>query len=250
MPTAAQTSRLSLRDLRAELGRLLQWHGAKPVTQPLPAAPDKATTPAGAEDTAEPAVPAAQPLHAEQPADVLIRLPVDAPARASALIWAFVHALGKVSGADGCEQRSRSWIDEWQLGRTIVQALQAVGMDEAGAAQQLALIKLLTTHQQWYAVPDGVARNPVGVLEALLVDADVQQFLHVNRYRDVLWFNKESFERMLDWLMLLARLGRDDTAPATPASLQADMHILSALRRAEMKSDYQVEKLLAALAVD
>ncbi|MCL4506027.1 MAG: alpha-amylase family glycosyl hydrolase [Chloroflexi bacterium] len=234
------------RDLRAELSRLLQFPSAQPAILPLPTAPDNVTTPAGGEETGAPAVPAVQAIPAEQPADVLIRLPADAPSRATALIWTFVHALGKVSGADGYEQRSRSWIDEWQQGRTIVQTLQALGMNEPGASQQLALIKLLTTQQQWYAQH----RNPNGLLEALLVDADAQQFLRINRYRDILWFNKESFDQMLDWLMLPARLGRGEVTPDTLLSLQADEHILYALRKAEGQSGYQVEKLLTALAVE
>jgi hypothetical protein len=169
--------------------------------------------------------------------------------------WVFVHALGKVGveGESGFEQQSRSWVDEWQLGKVIVETLRAYGMDAFNASQSLALVKALTTHQRWYVGAGTTGAR--GILYGLLRDPDVQQVLQVNRYHDVLWFNKESFERLLEWLALLAQLGRDETAqgkPAAPAQQAGaaeravDRSILDTLRRAEEKSEYQVEKLLQA----
>ncbi len=219
-----------VRELRDQLGALLQVPAAETSTQPLPPAPEmQAATPADLAST-EPA--------AGSPA-ILLQLPHETPARAVALIWTFVHALGQVAGADGSQQRSRSWIDEWQLGRAIIEALRALGLDEAGAAQQLALIRLLTAHQSWYAG----SRTPTNLAETLLADPDVQQYLRINRYRDILWFNKESFDHLLDWLLLVAALGHGAGAP-----LQAYAAVIHSLRRAEAKSGYQVDQLLAALS--
>jgi glycosidase len=197
-----------------------------PVTKPFPAHKEP--------------LPAHEDEPVTEPADVLIQYPSDPIARATGYAWLFVRALGQLAGEAGAEQRSRSLIDEWQLGRVIVEVLRELGADEFAAGQALALIKFLTTQQHWYRD----TQKPQRLLESLLADPDAQQFLRINRYRGVLWFNQESFEQLLDWLMLAARHGHDET----PALLASDAAMIAALRKAEAKSEYQVEKLLAAVA--
>jgi glycosidase len=174
-------------------------------------------------------------------------LPSDLITRATQVIWLCVSELGKVCDDTGFEQRSRSWIDEWQLGKAISEALLGLGLDEVGAAHRLALIKLLTLHHAWPKLPqpdEAQASQTRRVLTTLLADPDVQTYLHVNRYRDVLWFNKECFDQLLNWLTWLADLqpAADTLPPSSSTS------IVAALRQAEAQSDYQVEKLLAALS--
>jgi hypothetical protein len=243
-------------ELRAELSMLLGAHspGLMPVTSPLTtvelAHSASPVEPPTAVDTAE-RIPN-EPVDVRTPVvehdDVLFHLPDDIGARAASLAWVCVHALGKVNSEPGFEQRSRSWIDEWKLGKVIVDALREMGQDDAGAAQLLALVKWMTSHQRWYAEPAAVGNHPRAVLEALLSDPDVQQFLHINRYRDVLWFNKESFDQLLDWLMLLAHLGRGNN-PAAINALRYDHLLIERLRMAEAASGFQVDRLLTNAAL-
>jgi glycosidase len=202
---------------------------AAPIPRPLPKrAPDAHASPADAVAL-----------------NVLFRLPTDTAARTSAFAWLFAHALGRVCGVVTADAQSRSWIDEWQLGKVIVNALHGVGLDDNAASQALTLVKLLTTHQHWYAqAPDTTQPSARQVLQTLLADPDVQQYLRINRYREVLWFNQERFEELLDWLMLLAHL---DHGMPDPRALKGDAAVIAALRQAEAQSGYQVEKLLAAV---
>ncbi len=166
------------------------------------------------------------------------------------LAWAFVHALGKLADPASFEGPGRSWIDEWLLGKVIAGALRDLGLDEAVAWQSVGLVKLLTSHQRCFAAPapDAPARA-YPVLAALLQDDEVQQFLQVNRYQGVLWFNKEAFERLLWWLLLLAavQIGADPRRPAAGvvADVLAGYEIVGQLQRAAEQSGYQVEKLLS-----
>ncbi|RME47131.1 MAG: alpha-amylase, partial [Chloroflexi bacterium] len=121
------------------------------------------------------------------------------------LSWLFVHSLGKIVGTAGYEQQSRSWIDEWLLRRIIAGALQDLGLDELAARRVVAMVKVLTSHQRWFQVVPATAPNRAyQVLRSLLRDAEVQQFLQVNRYQDVLWFNREAFEQLMGWLLIVA----------------------------------------------
>jgi glycosidase len=160
--------------------------------------------------------------------------------------WLFVHALGKsVSQTDFAEQ-SRSWIVEWRLGKTIAEVLTELGWDEATTWRPVTLIKILTNHQGWFS-----EKAVHQVMEKLLKDSEVQQFLQINRYNDILWFNKEAFEELIWWLMLVSAIvnGFDPFRPVKELmkAFERCWSMIQSLQEAEQKSEYQVEKLLSAL---
>jgi glycosidase len=209
--------------------------------------------------------------------------------------WLVIHSLGRVVGDDGAAGISRSWIAEWLLGRILGDVMQEIGLDPVQAAEVAATVRILTAHQDWFRTlappavpgesvpegrgqaqgPDRARRAEAGpLLERLLQDPDVQGFLQVNRYRDVLWFNKEMFDRLSAWLLLSATVSILAEAPAAaspvskpdkaggvrkkksepePAALwpapaverlRSCLEVLETLRRAEEGSGYQVDKLL------
>jgi hypothetical protein len=187
--------------------------------------------------------------------------------------WLFTHALGEVVDADTAssgtpDEISRSWIDEWLLGKLIVAALEEWGLEESAARWAVALIKLLIGYQRWFEGADedhavvadsSVADNGVvdtdvagnvayRVLYAMLREREVQAYLGVNRYQDVLWFNQESFEQWARWIMLLSTVdlvtdAGDDFAEAFVARYALVRQWL----KAEAVSGYQVTKLLEVL---
>ena len=164
--------------------------------------------------------------------------------------WWSIHSLGKLAGHDGFEGRSRSWIDEWLLGKVLAAALQDLGLDESTSWEAVALIKILTTHQNWFSTPPIDAPEGVHqVAEMLLKDDDVQQFLHVNRHQGVLWFHKEAFERLLWWLMVVATIRCTALRPL--GELDEDLlvvyGVIERLLKAKDDSGYQIEELLKRL---
>jgi len=86
------------------------------------------------------------------------------------------------------------------------------------------------------------------LLESWFQDGDVQQFLKVNRYRDLLWFNREAFDQMLGWTLSVAVIetaanplcGADEVAE----EIVGCYDVVQQLQQAEEASGYQVEKLL------
>lgn len=165
--------------------------------------------------------------------------------------WLFVHALGRVVDEADFEQRSRSWIDEWLLGKIMSGALLDLGLDEPSAERSVVLVKLLTAHQRWFESPSSGERRAYQVLGALLHDSEFQQFLQVNRYQDVLWFNKEAFDQWLWWMLVVAAVASsaDPQQPVSQvAAAIADRYeIIQEMHQAEQASGYQVVKLLEAL---
>jgi hypothetical protein len=199
----------------------------------------------------------------------------------SLLGWWCVHSLGQVAGEASFADRSRSWIDEWLLGKVLAGALQDLGLDEDRAGQAVAVIKVLTSHQRWSllhpalsagsvldaALPAGLvapasllAGGEAGyrsdarmrayvVLEALLKDDEVQHFLRVNRYGDVLWFNKEAFGQLRWWLLVVAAVQIMAVRPAAEGAsdILAAYEVIQQLQQAEERSGYQLEELVRLL---
>jgi glycosidase len=165
--------------------------------------------------------------------------------------WLFVHALGKVVSQTGFVEQSRIWIDEWRLGKTIVSVLGDLGLEEEATWRSLTLVKLLTGHQRWFDVKPSGQKRAYAILESLLKDGEVHKFLQVNRYNDILWFNKEAFGELLWWLMMAAALAisSDPLRPVNTVveELKGCYSIIQTLQEAEQKSEYQIEKLLVAL---
>jgi hypothetical protein len=124
-------------------------------------------------------------------------------------------------------------------------------MEETTAWNSLAVIKWLTSHQKWFESKPSGQEQAHGILELLLKDSDVRQFLQINQCNDIWWFNKEAFEELLWWLMMVAALtiGSDPLRPvhAVIEELQGCYTIIQTWQKAEEKSEYQVEKLLSAL---
>jgi hypothetical protein len=173
--------------------------------------------------------------------------PDDDPAFWGTLLgWAFVHALGKAVTAEDYAEQSRSWIDEWLLGRILAGALQDLGLDEGAAWRAVGTIALLTTHQRWYQT----AETPYQLLTAWLQDPEVQGFLQINRHQGVLWFNQESFDHLLRWMQAIAIAGLHADPSLTAEEITrrtlACTELLATLHHAEETSGYQVERLLEA----
>lgn len=169
--------------------------------------------------------------------------------------WLFTATLGKIISEVGYEEISRSWMDEWMLNKIIASALNDLGLDVRSDWRAVTLIKLLTSHHAWWRLIDtnqgknqkGAASN---ILTLILSDSDALVYLGVNRYQDVLWFNKESFEDLLWWLMVIASVEitgihmSEDQINMIGKSLLPCYQLISNLLASAQASGYKVEKLL------
>jgi len=196
--------------------------------------------------------PQLQPKGVKAAAEYLHKKLTDTPYNWATLFsWLFVHALGKVVNPRDFAGLSRTWIDEWGFGKIIFGVLRDSGLDEAASWSSLTVIKLLTGHQRWFDAKPSDQKQAYVVLESLLKDSEVQQFLGVNQYKDIWWFNKEAFEEMLWWLMMVAALtiGSDPLRPvnAVVKELERCYSIIQTWQKAKKKSEYQIEKMLSIL---
>ena len=134
-------------------------------------------------------------------------------AQAALLVWALTRPLGILVDPEQPTEQSRALYDEWLLGAVAERSLAAAGLDDGAAMVGAALTRVLLAHERALAESDG--QGPRRVLERLLRDGDVRDFLGVNRHRDVLWFSQERFDALVAGLLATATALL--TAPSAPA---------------------------------
>jgi hypothetical protein len=156
--------------------------------------------------------------------------------------WAITHDTGRLVAETAAEaaQQSRAWLDEWLLRKAVAHTLRELGASNGEAWQAVSLLNVLVAQQDWAMSTAGKRKRASLVLERLLADEETRRYLGVNRYQDVLWFNQEAFEDLLWGLQVVAAL-------QSPEQMPYDWKVIEKLRKALTRSEYQVDKLLAAL---
>ncbi len=176
----------------------------------------------------------------------------DLPAWSVLLGWDFTHSLGRVMGDEGAAARSQTWIDEWLLGRIFVSSMMDQGISEFESWRSVGLMKILIQHQNWYLVNTPKRKRAYQILQRLFEDEFVREYLQINRYQGILWFNKESFEDLLAWLLRIAVINvyaDHSISFEEPRDQIADIYqTIRKIMKAESKSNYQVERLLDAIS--
>ena len=161
--------------------------------------------------------------------------------------WVFVRSLGKVVQTEDFSRQSLAWIDEWFLGRLIATTLREFGLTEDATWRAVATIKALTAQQTWYASEVTAKKRAAVALERLLGDQWTRQFLGVNRYNAIEWFNQEAFDELLAWLLVTETIIVSSDGVDVPEAIIAAYDVIKQLQDAEAQSNYQVEKLQAAV---
>lgn len=169
------------------------------------------------------------------------------PARFSTLVtWVFIGQIGWLKGTDTDGMLSLTQSEEWQFYKVLAGALQESGIPEAEANRSIQALKLITTQQYWFAAD--MKKPTAEIAQRLFAQPDVQAFLQFNRFEDVLWYNRESFDELLWWLMAAVYI-HERANPASTDNQVVEMligchEIVQTLQKGNKKAAYRVEKLL------
>lgn len=93
--------------------------------------------------------------------------------------------------------------------------------------------------------------NSLAAFESWLADPQIADYLNVNVHQDIRWFSKEKFDQWLDYGFIAGTL-HDLNTPGKSFNIFAENLIkrglmLEQLRKAEQESNYEVDKMVAAL---
>jgi len=166
------------------------------------------------------------------------------------LCWIFACHLGEMVSTLNSREISRTWIDEWLLTKIMAAGLVDLGLTRDESEKALMLTRLMTSHADWYEESSKDPQAGATLLQIWLKDTDFQRFLQINRYQDILWYNREAFDELLWWLNIssLVTSAREIQEPEEIIeAAEARYAIIKQLLAAQAASGYQVEKLLAAV---
>ncbi len=161
--------------------------------------------------------------------------------------WVFTHNLGALIDSEKDEAVSQHWFEAWLLGNVLKRTLRARDVAEPEADDAVRALKALLGVEVWGPLDAWRDEAPSIVLRRALQDQDVQTYLRINRYQGVRWFHQESFESLLWWRLCLAVIELTSKPQPQEDMIQALTGIyatITALRDAEDRSDYRIDKLI------
>ena len=169
-------------------------------------------------------------------------LPASGMARwSTALIWALVGQLGRISDPDGDGDDWARRLDEWLVDRVATTTLLTLGHDDRSARYAYGALRWITRAQAWQPETHDAAT----LLDTLLADEQAIALLGVNTYDGVTYFNGDGYADVLHWLLLAAALDTDDD---DGTALRHAGEIVATLLDAAVPAGYETEKLLAGVA--
>jgi len=162
--------------------------------------------------------------------------------------WLFTRGLGKVVRRKDYQELSGEWLEEWLLVRRLAAALEGMGYSPENVWQGTELVKILLRYP---LAEECIEKKPVELVESWFSDHQLQTWLQVNRFQDVLWFNKEAFEEWLWWALAMSTFticsDKRFSPEEVPKQFMSVARKLEKVRKAVKGSDYQVDKLLSLL---
>jgi glycosidase len=162
--------------------------------------------------------------------------------------WIFIHVLGRAQQDDNYNLISITWLDEWLLGKLVARVYQDMGLDEGKAWHQIALLRLLIAKYDWFRVSREEGWSSSEILRDWLSDPLFQQYIQVNRYQGILWFNKEVFEDVLWWLYAITVIQVTSKLDVSKNQIKKQIllcyEFVKFVMEALAESEYKVERLL------
>jgi len=165
------------------------------------------------------------------------------------LSWLSIHQLGRVVSDKNYELQSRSWFDEWRLSKFIKKILEELSIKEEEKTQDgISIIKLMITLQNWSASNKYTEKNLYSIFQSFFSEPEVQQYLNVNRYHNLLWFSAESFDTFVRWMFLIAVIDRlAQSKESVGNEIEMLLEDYQKLLKIAKTSKYQVNKFLERL---
>lgn len=124
-----------------------------------------------------------------------------------------------------------------------------LGASEYEANREALLLKILLTFPEGLHLDKG---DPVSAfLTGLIENVHARAFLKINRYNNVVYFNKEAFEELVNWLFIIS-IGNilfnswENKKPAT-ATINERFRLAKKLIQGAEKSGYMLEEFLKSI---
>jgi len=165
-----------------------------------------------------------------------------------AIGWITTHRLGHLRAkgeAAPATVLAEKRLDEWLLAKSLMSAFREFSGSESFGYADALLVSIMVTFEDTLAPYSKM--TIAQAMKEVLVDPRVAEYLHIHRYEDVLYVNKEQLERLVSALLLAviiqlkAKSKLNDSTAAT--ALQMARQILEAAEQAGYRVEAMVREL-------
>jgi hypothetical protein len=140
------------------------------------------------------------------------------------MLWLTLDYLGRIVPTDEYDKQSLELFDKFLLAEPTIEILRRLGRSDFYIGQQIDLLRILI---KYYLFEIGArpidneeadnGKTPIVennnldkheriLLEKLLMDDEVKDFINANEYEGIWYYSKESLEELIDWLFTLKLL--------------------------------------------
>ncbi len=169
------------------------------------------------------------------------------------LIWAMLSSLTSDSNEPEDLNSFQNFLDQNPVRKLLQESLRSVGYSDHEAwKNSQALIWMLSIKElPLLKTEKSMKDTALAIFNNSLGNQDFKDFLEVNRYNEIDWYNGERFDQMLSlWQaaqIILVFSDQKRKQPEIKARLESIHGIVSHFAQAGKLADYQIEKLIKAL---
>ena len=175
---------------------------------------------------------------------------LDDPATWATLVsWVAARHLGEVGGLEGQVARAIDRFRAWHLRSAVIDHVMALGRSEEQGRRTADAVELLIETVGWRDEVSGL--EGIGLaLERVLSDGRGRRYLRTNEHADVVWFNREAFDELLRWMILVWILdGLVEESEDAPDLFVSAAAVWETLTSAAENSGYRSAQFLEVLGV-
>ncbi len=161
----------------------------------------------------------------------------------AAYLWALLNGSSTMcdSGRDSSEV-ILAWFSEFMLYHAVEQEFSRQGKNAGDITHLLQLTRALLANAGWLKKAQ---EDLPAAFERLWSNHEMQEYVGLNRYENVLYFNRERFESLLAGLFICDLVGRKSGTRPTKKALDLSVKQMKKLSAAAEKAGYRLEEFRA-----
>ena len=161
--------------------------------------------------------------------------------------WVVVRHIGELGDCGDRQETACERFSEWYLRSALVDLVVALDRAENDGLRACLAVELMITTVGWRNTVKGL--EGIGpALTDIVGDERGQQYLRVNSHADILWFQREAFEELLQWMILAwVSDGIVEDSEGAPATIGATPAVWEALISASESSGFRLAEFLEIL---
>jgi glycosidase len=161
--------------------------------------------------------------------------------------WVLARHLGDNGDLDDSADTARARFRGWHLRSTLVDLVVALGRSEELGQRAAHTVEVLIETVAWRARSKGL--EGIGpALAHVASDEKGQLFLRTNSHQETLWFNREAFEELMRWMILVWIFdGLVEASESAPDQLAATAAVWETLMAAAEMTGFKLVQFLEVL---